>query len=254
MRGRGFTLIELLITVVIVGVIATMGIAGYQGMVERARAKQCQVNLGVINAAVKQYALENDALPATLSKLSPEQLEKAYAEIMERQGIGWHIAKAIIKFDDGMMAYAQSLVTGELLPANSPHFNCPSDPAQNFKSYAINTNFAGIPWRLIPPSAVLVADGDADGDQEFTSLAGQTPRHKKGTLFGANSYALAITKGGSIVNPQISGSEEGNGVLSPSTILTRCGTDHTVCVSSCYSDTDCINDCEKAREACINSL
>ena len=56
----GFTLIEVVAVIVIVGVLAGLAIPSYFSTVEQARANEARVNLQVIRAGQKVYAL-NDA-------------------------------------------------------------------------------------------------------------------------------------------------------------------------------------------------
>ena len=59
-KKYGFTLIEVLAVVVIVGVLAGLAIPSYFNTVEEARANEARVNLQIIRAGQKVFAL-NDA-------------------------------------------------------------------------------------------------------------------------------------------------------------------------------------------------
>jgi prepilin-type N-terminal cleavage/methylation domain-containing protein len=253
MKRRGFTLLEMLMTTVIIVIIATMGIAGYQGMLHRAESRECAVNLGVLNSMVTQYSLENDTLPATLSLFTPEQIEKAYAEVNARQGLDWQLAKAILKFDRSSKAFAQTLVSGEFLRGNSEQFNCPADPSQNFDSYALNSRFADVPWRFISPSAVLVADGEENGgDGLFTSLDDQEAWHRSGVTAGTQ-FSQGITKSGMIVDSSLTASAGGK--LAPVEVANSCEAEYSsFCVPQCHGQSSCIGDCEDIRLNCRNSV
>lgn len=58
-KKTGFTLTEILIVIVIVGVMAGMAIPGYFNTIEETRANEATVNLQVIRAGQKVYALNN---------------------------------------------------------------------------------------------------------------------------------------------------------------------------------------------------
>jgi len=55
-----FTLLELLVTILIIGVLSTLALAGFQTIQKRALRMQCASNLRQIGLAIQQYASEND--------------------------------------------------------------------------------------------------------------------------------------------------------------------------------------------------
>ena len=59
MRGYAFSLIELIIVLVIIGVVALFAVSGYQGYIERMRAKNAEANLLAIYDKQKRYKLDN---------------------------------------------------------------------------------------------------------------------------------------------------------------------------------------------------
>ena len=60
---RGFTLVELMITIVIVGVLATVAIPLYQANVKRAKGSEGDAAMGSIRTALRVYYAENSAYP-----------------------------------------------------------------------------------------------------------------------------------------------------------------------------------------------
>ena len=60
---RGFTLVELMITIVIVGVLATVAIPLYQANVKRAKGSESDASMGSIRTALRVYYAENSAYP-----------------------------------------------------------------------------------------------------------------------------------------------------------------------------------------------
>ncbi len=60
---KGFTLVELMITVVIVGILASVAIPLYQANVKRAKAAEADAILGTIRTALRVYYAENGSYP-----------------------------------------------------------------------------------------------------------------------------------------------------------------------------------------------
>ena len=56
---KGFTLIELLVVVLIIGILSSVALPQYQKAVERARATEAVVDVGVLTQAVDRWVLEN---------------------------------------------------------------------------------------------------------------------------------------------------------------------------------------------------
>ncbi|NCS32348.1 prepilin-type N-terminal cleavage/methylation domain-containing protein [bacterium] len=54
---KGFTLIELLVVIVIIGLLAGIGIASYQGSLERSRIGKAQSDVKELFDAVKRYSV-----------------------------------------------------------------------------------------------------------------------------------------------------------------------------------------------------
>jgi type IV pilus assembly protein PilE len=58
-HARGFTLIEILVTVVIVGILATIALPSYNDYVIRARFAEAMGNLGDLRVKMEQYYADN---------------------------------------------------------------------------------------------------------------------------------------------------------------------------------------------------
>jgi len=62
----GFTLVEIMIVVAIIGLLAAIAIPNFVKAREKSQKGACINNLRQIDAAIQQYALENNANPTTL--------------------------------------------------------------------------------------------------------------------------------------------------------------------------------------------
>jgi len=62
-NNHGFTLVELMITVVIVGILASVAIPLYQGNVRRAKATEADAALGSIRTSLRVFYAENGSYP-----------------------------------------------------------------------------------------------------------------------------------------------------------------------------------------------
>jgi general secretion pathway protein G len=66
-RHRGLTAIELMLGLVILGVLVVIALPAYANYRERVRIAQAVIDIKGIESQIKNYALENRALPDTLS-------------------------------------------------------------------------------------------------------------------------------------------------------------------------------------------
>lgn len=73
-NSRGFTLIELMITVIIIGILATIAIPGYLGFLKQADRAEATSNLQSLRLLEEQYFSENSIYAPTESGLANIQL------------------------------------------------------------------------------------------------------------------------------------------------------------------------------------
>ena len=164
-RGRAFTVLELMIALTVLAVVASVAMVGYQGYRDRAAMLVDEMNQKILQAAVKLYAYDTNALPASLSDLRRRDLERAFALLSE--------GKRPYTF----LAYLGEWIgirTAEAVPLPPRYYNgdpkvltCPMDrtpPADGGVSYAIHPSWQNQPLsRLLDPafgSEPLIVESD----------------------------------------------------------------------------------------------
>ncbi|KAA3660906.1 MAG: prepilin-type N-terminal cleavage/methylation domain-containing protein [Calditrichaeota bacterium] len=65
---RGFTLIELMVTIIIIGVLASIAIPMYRANVERAKKAEADANMGTIRTALRVYYAEFGSYPTATAE------------------------------------------------------------------------------------------------------------------------------------------------------------------------------------------
>ncbi|MDD5596054.1 MAG: hypothetical protein PHY94_07435, partial [Candidatus Omnitrophica bacterium] len=197
MVKKSFALMELIITIVIVGILATIAVPIYRNTIEDAEAKVCQANLKVLDAALNIYVMENDAMPGDLSNLSPAILKKAYAQVM-RQEDAWkmRLAYMIVGWQERGLAYAGLL--HDLARGDINSITCPADrtpPKEGGVSYGLNAvlhNMRTQDFKALPNNTMLIGDNEAASFNDSSSFAA---RHTHVlSILNKDEYAQAITK------------------------------------------------------------
>lgn len=92
--GSGFTLVEIMIAVAILAVLLSMAIPAFEKQRDRSRVLQAAADIGLMSVRIKNYAVENIALPESLSqvgyagKLDPWGRPYEYYNLETRRGNG----------------------------------------------------------------------------------------------------------------------------------------------------------------------
>lgn len=202
MGKKAFTLLEVMVVVVVIGISVTLGMPIYQNIVEGSKAKVCESNLKALKASLDIYAMENDNMPASLSQIPQEYIERAYARIFkEKDAWKLKLAKFIVACQQKGYAYA-AFLRDNLAKGNMGLITCPKDssPSASHGSYGLNADLAGKSsqyYRNLAPGTLLISDCD---NAEFHSSTDLSPRHKVHSFpFTATAFWLAISKNGDII-------------------------------------------------------
>lgn len=70
-NSRGFTIVELLIVIVVIGILAAITIAAFNGIQDRAKFSQKRADLASINKAIKLYYADVGSYPISPSTPTP---------------------------------------------------------------------------------------------------------------------------------------------------------------------------------------
>lgn len=189
---RAFTFMEILAVVAIVGIIATFAVPGYINMMEKSKARVCETNQRVLLGAVEIYALENDALPASLSKLNTSQIERSWVKVFKQKS-DWktRLAYMLVDFDKRGLAYANVIPTWLAKYLPNRDLACPLVTPGNI-SYGFNSNLAGMSYtayKALPGNTDIVGDSTA-------LILNYAERHKHMGVFTADHYGIVAQKSG----------------------------------------------------------
>lgn len=197
MRTKAFTLTEMLIVLVVVGVLATLGFPAYQKVIEDSRAQVCETNLRALKTALDIFAMENDIMPASLSALPQDYLERAYASLLKQKGV-WRIklARFITDFSrERNLAYAQQFFLNQLARRDMKLVTCPNDTNVNaFGSYGGNVAWVGQSSRVyqqLDDATLMLGDSEL---AVFNNVADLDARHRNPGLFGGQNYAVTVNR------------------------------------------------------------
>ena len=178
MTHKAFTLIEVIIVVIIVGIIGTLGFPAYQNLIEDSKQKVCESNLKAINAALDIYAMEHDTIPADLSQIPEQYLQRAYASLLKQKG-SWRIKLAyfVVGQQEKGLVYA-GLFTDDLTRGTPNIRRCPATAAGT-RSYGLNSaikNLTSRQYRALAGSTVVAGDSTT---AEFAGVNNLTARHRR---------------------------------------------------------------------------
>lgn len=153
-KKGGMTALELIITLVLLMALVSLAMAGYQRYRDHTAMLVDETNQKVLQAAVKLYAYDNNALPGSLSELRSKDLGRAYAEVTK--GGKPYTILTYLKESLGIVEMAEAVVLpGKYYNSDINILTCPSDPTPPAKggvSYALAPGWVNRPLRdLLSP-------------------------------------------------------------------------------------------------------
>src|SRR3989338_4002615 len=179
MRKKAFTLVEIMIALIIVSVVVSLSIVTFQKTIEANNDKICRQNLKVLQGAIEIYALENNALPVIISRLTPEQIHLAYEKVIGKPK------------ENRLAGYFNNLVGIKPLFAdlgkyygNDPKVRrCPADKttATGESSYTLNP---------------LFEEKEDLEDYSNVSLLYDAKPYNKKNIFSGETYRIGISPAG----------------------------------------------------------
>jgi prepilin-type N-terminal cleavage/methylation domain-containing protein len=181
---KGFTLMEILIVAVIIGILAVVGVAVYDKMIEDAKARVCENHTDTILGALEVYVVEHDQLPGSISQLTPQQIQKSYAKVMQTPD-AWKIRLAywLVNVNRGRFTFdtmpSAIAVTNDKLSETGlvkelDVFHCPANHSAEADgpSYTIN----------LPANVTNAVEFDAYNNDDVAIVDDAAARHKANFL------------------------------------------------------------------------
>lgn len=206
MRKMAFTLIEVMLVIIIAGILFSVGVPSYQNFVESQKAKVCQTNLRTLEQALDIYAIDHDTMPASLSEIPSETIDKAFAGILQEKG-AWRVRLAyfvtdLMNHDNLLYAAPVTPFVKQLARGNHRVLVCPKDYAvleHGGVSYGINSALAKMKkknYKQLAATAILLGDCDMPEFSSPSQLSNRHVYHKNITQ--KQNYAIAISKAGQL--------------------------------------------------------
>lgn len=212
MFRRAFTLIEIMVAVIILGILVTVGIPSYQNFVEDSRSRVCQSNLLSLKTALDVYITEKGVVPADLSQVPADYIQRAFAACSAEGGWRLKLAVAVTAMDELGKAYAD--VITELAAGKVEILRCPKDTSSTGRSYGLFSpliDMSAEQYRLLKGKPVpFIADiSGTTSAGTFSNTSGLALRHRTVRLAGSgdqygnvifnNGVIAAVKSGGDVI-------------------------------------------------------
>jgi prepilin-type N-terminal cleavage/methylation domain-containing protein len=196
MKLKAFTLVEILITVLVLAILSSTGIALWSGAVDNARQRICAQNQYILDESLKMYIYDKDAVPVSLSSLVPGYSAIAIAKISKEKLLFKpirNICLALINIDDGRQAWASF---SDYTMGNRSILRCPAKKGEGLSygyNAALNTLDPVSVYRLLKANDMpIICDSNNPtfSMDDEGNIAGADFRH---TRIGGQSVAIVHT-------------------------------------------------------------
>lgn len=209
MNKKSFTLIEILVTLIVLSILASVSVAFYQKTVDANNERICAENLKVLQAAIDIYTVENDALPAALSQLTPRLIYLAYSRVIgERKENPLSIAfRKMLSTEPAIASQGQPTANlaeeGEkfkrkYLSGNIKVFRDPADKNYQGDPGPGCTGTCGSYTFNFAANQTTDSTGKKLNKNSNFALVYDLENRHKGKFDGLNHYKIGITPGGRV--------------------------------------------------------
>ena len=193
MRKKAFTLVEIMIALIIVSVVVSLSIVTFQKTIEANNDNICRQNLKVLQGAIEIYTIENNVLPVTLSRLTPEQIHLAYEKVIAKPK------------ENRLAGYFNNLIGIKPLFADLGKYYG-NDP-KVLRCRADKTTVIGESSYTLSP--VFEEKDDLENYSDIVLLSDTSLFHKK-DIFSGETYRIGISPDGKYGTINQDGDTEGN--------------------------------------------
>ena len=128
-RG-GFTILEIFVAMGILTILVSVAMVGYQGYRDRVAIMVDETNQKVLQAAIKLFAYDNNAMPGSLSDLRRRDMNRAYALVTEGGRPYTMLAHLQLLWQESLgvdVAQAAHFLPGDFYNRELSTVICPSD-------------------------------------------------------------------------------------------------------------------------------
>jgi len=189
--------------VVAIGILATLVVPAYQNFIEDQQARVDETNLKALQSALDTYTMEHDTMPASLSRLPREYINRGYAQALQQED-AWKmkLAYAVVDWQNRSLAYA-AFLRDSIARGDMRLLTCPKDPAPSADhgSYGLNIKLEGITavaYRNLPADTILIAESINATFNDANLVTDLVMRHQHHGILSSTNYAHVIRKNKSI--------------------------------------------------------
>ena len=161
-KRKAFSMMELMVAVVVLTILSSIAIVGYQGYIDRAAMLKDEINQKIWHTAVQMDAASTGTIAGSLSELSPEVLDRAYALVIDGKSrpytLSAYLGEPWRQWWGSPVAESSTYVPSSYYNKDVGVLKCPSDRRSNL---ATSFDASGKPEGPISYAISSGADGAA---------------------------------------------------------------------------------------------